>query len=232
MITVLAIDDDAAILTTLRTALRAHDYAVVTAPDGRTALQVGARVQPDVIVLDLGLPDVDGVTLIERLRVLSGAAIIVISGRQQTAEKIHALDAGADDYVTKPFPIDELLARIRAAVRRDRSELREPVVIGRYLVDVRNHVISSVPGSPVDAPTEVHLTPTEWSLLELLVSRPGQLVSQRHLLDVIRGPDARTGTAYLRQYMTQIRHKLEPDPARPRFLLTELGMGYRFRPGH
>ena len=218
-------------LRILRTELRAHGYEVVTATRARTAIEASARARPDVVVLDLGLPDMDGLAVIRSVRGWSEVPIIVISGRHETADKIEALDAGADDYITKPFDIEELLARIRASGRRDVRDSPQPVRIGEHIIDLHAHRIVKAAGTGGQTLEEVHLTATEWALLKLLVSHPGQLVRQDHLLHAIRGPDAPTGTAYLRQYMAQIRRKLEPDPSRPRFLLTELGMGYRFLPG-
>jgi two-component system KDP operon response regulator KdpE len=228
---VLVVDDEPTMLRILRIELRGHGYEVITANGGHKAIEVSARSRPDVVLLDLGLPDMDGLTVIRSIRAWSGVPIIVISGRPETSHKIDALDAGADDYITKPFNIDELLARIRASSRRDLRDISPPVQIGEHTVDLHAHTITKSSTSGDQASESVHLTATEWALLELLVSHPGQLVRQDHLLHAIRGPDAREDKAYLRQFMGQIRRKLEPDPSRPRFLLTELGMGYRFVPG-
>jgi two-component system KDP operon response regulator KdpE len=182
---------------------------------------------PDLVVLDLGLPDMDGVEVIRGLRGWTDVPIIVLSGRVGSADKVAALDAGADDYVTKPFGVDELLARIRAVTRRaGPTESSTPTVrIGRYTVDVANRTVHTIDGE-----TTARLTPTEWHLLEILVRNPGKLVSQRQLLQEVWGPRYETETHYLRQYMVQLRRKLEDDHAHPRHLLTEPAMGYRFRP--
>ena len=200
---------------------------MTTAADAAQALREAERGHPDLVVLDLGLPDMDGVDVIRRLRAWTTVPIIVLSGRAGSRDKVDALDAGADDYVTKPFGVDELLARIRAVTRRLATP-NAPVVVelGDFTVDLDRHVAHRT-----DAPeTLVHLTPTEWQLLALLVTNPGKLVSQRQLLQDVWGPTYLTETHYLRQYMAQLRRKLEPDPARPRHLLTEPGMGYRFQP--
>jgi two-component system, OmpR family, KDP operon response regulator KdpE len=184
------------------------------------------------VVLDLGLPDMDGVDVIRGLRGWTAVPIIILSGRSQSAAKVDALDAGADDYVTKPFNIDELLARLRAVTRRVPAGDDTPCVrIGDHLVDLQAHrVISAAATDAQRPPADLHLTPTEWQLLEQLIRNPGKLVSQRELLLKIWGPKYVDETHYLRQYMAQLRRKLEPDPARPRHLLTELGMGYRYQP--
>ncbi len=226
MTRILVVDDDPQILRALRINLRARQYAVDVAADGATALRVAASGRPDLVVLDLGLPDMDGVDVIGGLRGWTGVPIIVLSGRAGSGDKVAALDAGADDYVTKPFGIDELLARIRAVTRRTtHAESNPPAIrIGRYTVDLTDHTITAEDG------TEVRLTPTEWHLLEILARNPGKLISQRHLLQEVWGTRYERETHYLRQYMAQLRRKLEDDPAHPRHLLTEPGMGYRFRP--
>jgi two-component system, OmpR family, KDP operon response regulator KdpE len=223
MTRILVVDDEPQILRALRINLRARQYDVDIAADGVGALRAAASHQPDLVVLDLGLPDMDGAEVIRGLRGWTSAPIIVLSGRVGSADKVAALDAGADDYVTKPFGVDELLARIRAVTRRAVPNLggSPTVPIGRYTVDVASREIR---------PGEVRLTPTEWHLLEILLRNPGKLVSQRQLLHEVWGPQYQTETHYLRQYMAQLRRKLEEDPAHPRFLLTEPGMGYRFRP--
>jgi two-component system, OmpR family, KDP operon response regulator KdpE len=223
MTRILVVDDEPQIVRALRINLRARQYDVDVAADGAAALRAAASHQPDLVVLDLGLPDMDGVDVIHGLRGWTSAPIIVLSGRVGSADKVAALDAGADDYVTKPFGVDELLARIRAVTRRAVPNLGEaPMVpIGRYTVDLAEREIR---------PANVRLTPTEWHLLEILLRNPGKLVSQRQLLHEVWGPQYQTETHYLRQYMAQLRRKLEEDPAHPRFLLTEPGMGYRFRP--
>ena len=230
MTKVLVVDDEPTMLRILRVELRGHGYEVLTATGGHKAIEVTARSRPDVVLLDLGLPDLDGLTVIRGIRAWSGVPIIVVSGRPETSYKIDALDAGADDYITKPFNIDEILARIRASSRRDVRDISPPVQIGEHTVDLDAHTITKSLASADDASETVHLTATEWALLEELVSRPGQLVRQDHLLHAIRGLEAREDRAYLRQFMGQIRRKLEPDPSRPQFLLTEIGMGYRFVP--
>jgi two-component system KDP operon response regulator KdpE len=227
---VLIVDDEPQILRALRINLTARQYEVVTASDGGQALRVAAEERPDLVVLDLGLPDIDGVDVIRSLRGWTPVPIVVLSGRANSTEKVDALDAGADDYVTKPFSVDELLARIRAVTRRraapETGPDATPTRIGRYAVDLSRHS-AYVADEPEHG---VHLTRTEWQLLDRLVSNPGKLVSQRQLLQEVWGPTYLGQTQYLRQYMAQLRRKLEDDPARPRHLLTEPGMGYRFRP--
>jgi two-component system KDP operon response regulator KdpE len=216
----------------LRINLAARSYDVVTAADGRQALTTAAKALPDIVVLDLGLPDMDGIDVIRGLRGWTAVPIVILSGRSQSAAKVDALDAGADDYVTKPFNIEELLARLRAVTRRVPVGDEAPCVrIGDYLVDLQAHRVTSAAATDSHRPpVDLHLTPTEWQLLEQLVRNPGKLVSQQELLLTIWGPKYVEETHYLRQYMAQLRRKLEPDPARPRHLLTELGMGYRFQP--
>jgi two-component system, OmpR family, KDP operon response regulator KdpE len=234
MTRVLVVDDEPQILRALRINLAARSYDVVTAADGHAALAAAARTVPDIVVLDLGLPDMDGIDVIRGLRGWTAVPIIILSGRSQSAAKVDALDAGADDYVTKPFNVDELLARLRAVTRRVPLGDDTPRVrIGDHLVDLQAHRVTSATATATDGqppPADLHLTPTEWQLLEQLVRNPGKLVSQRELLLTIWGPRYVDETHYLRQYMAQLRRKLEPDPARPRHLLTELGMGYRYQP--
>jgi two-component system KDP operon response regulator KdpE len=226
---VLVVDDEPQILRALRVNLAARGYDVLTASTGRQALDATAHHHPDIVVLDLGLPDMDGVAVVHGLRGWTQTPIIILSGRSQSIAKVQALDAGADDYVTKPFNVDELLARIRAVGRRSTSSDEAPIVqIGATTVDLQEHRASTP--SP-DGPVDVRLTPTEWQLLETLVRNPGRLVSQRELIRAIRGPNYDDAAHYLRQFMAQLRRKLEPDPTRPRYLLTEPGMGYRFSPG-
>jgi two-component system KDP operon response regulator KdpE len=225
MTRVLIVDDEPQILRALRINLQARQYDVVTATDGAEALHAAAAHKPDLVVLDLGLPDVDGVEVIRNLRAWTPVPIVILSGRLDSAGKVDALDAGADDYVTKPFSVEELLARIRAVTRRLAStDTASPVRIGRHTVMVADRQVRTDDG------TLVHLTPIEWQLLEALVRHPGKLVSQRQLLQEVWGPTYRTQTEYLRQYLKHLRRKLEPDPAHPRHLLTEPGMGYRFQP--
>ncbi len=226
MTKVLIVDDEPQILRALRINLRARGYDVEVVPDGTSALKAAAAYHPDLIVLDLGLPDMDGVDVIRGVRGWTETPIIVLSGRAGSEDKVEALDAGADDYVTKPFGVDELLARMRAVTRRHSSvaEVTPIVRIGQFSVDIASHSVHGTDGS------EVRLTPTEWGLLSLLVRNPGKLVSQRQLLHEVWGPQYQSETNYLRQYMAQLRRKLEADPAHPRQLLTEPGMGYRFLP--
>jgi len=225
---VLVVDDEPQILRALRIMLQARHYEVTTAATGASALRAATTHPPDLVILDLGLPDVDGVDVIRSLREWTQIPIIILSGRMSSAAKIEALDAGADDYVTKPFSVEEFLARVRAVSRRVTSpEPPGDVELGRYLVqlaDRRISVLSGEEGEPV------HLTPTEWQLLELLIRNAGGLVSQRQLLHQVWGPTALAQSNYLRQYMKNLRRKLEADPARPRHLITEPGMGYRFEP--
>ena len=223
MTRVLVVDDEPQIVRALRINLRARHYDVDTAPDGVSALHAAARQRPDLVVLDLGLPDMEGTEVIRGLRGWTTVPIIVLSGRAGSADKVAALDAGADDYVTKPFGVDELLARIRAVTRRTQpaGEQNPVVTIGRHTVDFAARTIT-------DGESEVRLTPREWELLEHLVRHAGKLLTQHSLLQELWGPQYRTETNYLRQYMARLRRKLEADPARPRHLLTEPGMGYRF----
>ncbi len=223
---VLVVDDDRALARALAINLRAHGYDVALAHDGRAALTEVARTHPAVVVLDLGLPDLDGIEVLAGIRGWSAVPVIVLSARSTSAEKVEALDAGADDYVTKPFGMDELLARVRAAVRRGAppaTEKVEQVVTADFTVDLSAHRVLR-DGEPV------RLTPTEWSLLELLVRHSGKLVPQKQLLTEVWGPAYETETHYLRVYLAQLRRKLEPDSAHPRYLITEPGVGYRFEP--
>lgn len=197
---------------------------MLTAADGTGALRAAADGHPDVVVLDLGLPDLDGTEVIAGLRGWTSVPIIVLSARTDSTDKVQALDAGADDYVTKPFGMDELLARLRAAVRRTSAAagIEEPVIVtDAFTIDRAAKTVHRGSG-------EVHLTPTEWGILELLVRHPGRLVAQRQLLGEVWGPAYLKETHYLRVYLAQLRRKLEPNPSRPRYLITEPGMGYRF----
>jgi two-component system, OmpR family, KDP operon response regulator KdpE len=222
---ILVVDDEPQILRALRINLRARRYDVDVAADGGAALRLAASHHPDLVVLDLGLPDMDGVEVVRGLRGWTNVPIIVLSGRAGSQDKVAALDAGADDYVTKPFGVDELLARVRAITRRVVPTGETPIVeVGRYRVDLAARTVHS------EEAGDVRLTPTEWQLLEILLRHPGKLVSQRQLLHDVWGPQYQSETNYLRQYMAQLRRKLEVDPARPRHLLTEPGMGYRFQP--
>jgi two-component system, OmpR family, KDP operon response regulator KdpE len=223
---ILIVDDEPQILRALRINLHARQYEVSAAADGGHALRAATADRPDLVVLDLGLPDMDGVEVIRRLRDWTPVPIVVLSGRSGSRDKIEALDAGADDYVTKPFNIDELLARIRAVTRRRRPDGADdaPIRLNDRTVDLTHRSVRD------DAGTLIHLTKTEWHLLEVLLRSPGKLVSQRQLLQQVWGPTYQHETHYLRQYMAQLRRKLEPNPSRPRHLLTEPGMGYRYQP--
>jgi two-component system, OmpR family, KDP operon response regulator KdpE len=221
---VLVIDDEAPILRALKINLTARKYEVSTAVDGASGLAAMARDRPDVLILDLGLPDMDGTEVIRGVRGWTATPIIVLSAWGQESQKVAALDAGADDYVTKPFGMDELLARLRAAVRRASPAPDEPVVAaGDFTVDLAAKRVTR-------GGSDVRLTPTEWQLLEVLVRNSGRLVSQRQLLHEVWGPGYQTEGNYLRVFVAQLRRKLESDPSRPRYLVTEAGMGYRFQP--
>ncbi|MFI9009485.1 response regulator [Actinosynnema sp. NPDC053489] len=223
MTKVLVVDDEPQIVRALRINLSARGYSVLTAHDGTAALKAAAEGKPDVVVLDLGLPDVDGTEVIAGLRGWTTVPIIVLSARVDSADKVQALDAGADDYVTKPFGMDELLARLRAAVRRSAVAEGEDAVVetASFTVDLAAKKVRR------DG-VEVHLTPTEWGLLEILARNRGRLVAQKQLLQEVWGPAYAKETHYLRVYLAQLRRKLEPEPSRPRHLVTEPGMGYRF----
>ena len=221
---VLVVDDEPQLLRTLEITLRARRYDVRTAPSATAAIAAATAEPPDLVVVDLGLPDLDGTELVRRLRSWTSAPILVLSGRSDSGDKVEALDAGADDYVTKPFGMDELLARLRALGRRAAPAEDQPVVlVGRASVDLASRRVT------VDG-HDVRLTPTEWRLLEVLVRHPGELLSQRTLLAEVWGPGYETAQGNLRLYVGQLRKKLEPDPARPRHLLNEPGLGYRFEP--
>ena len=222
MTRVLVVDDEPQIVRALRINLRARGYEVDAAPDGRTALDLAARRHPDVIVLDLGLPDMEGAEVIRGLRGWTSVPIIVLTARHASEEKVETLDVGADDYVTKPFGMDELLARLRAAVRRAAPPEENAVVVtADFTVDL------AAKKATRDG-ADVRLTPTEWHVLETLVRNAGRLVSQQQLLREVWGPSYANETGYLRVYLAQLRRKLEADPSRPRHLITEPGMGYRF----
>jgi two-component system KDP operon response regulator KdpE len=223
---VLVVDDEPQIVRALVINLKARKYEVDAAPDGRTALELAASHHPDVVVLDLGLPDMDGVEVIRGLRGWTRVPILVLSARHSSDEKVEALDAGADDYVTKPFGMDELLARLRAAVRR-----AEPVGPGAddlTTVETEGFTVDLAAKKVNRGGRDVRLTPTEWHLLEVLVRNTGRLVGQKQLLQEVWGPSYGTETNYLRVYMAQLRRKLETDPSHPRHFITEPGMGYRF----
>jgi two-component system KDP operon response regulator KdpE len=244
---VLVVDDEPQILRALRINLRVREYEVHVAATGAEALQVASRYPPDLVILDLGLPDLDGVEVIQGLRGWTKAPIIVLSGRADSTDKVQALDAGADDYITKPFGVEELLARMRAAVRRTGAAEDLPTIrLGQVVVDLAAKRVTrqaAVPtgaspagGGPAGAggrapqPDDIRLTPTEWHLLEVLLRNPGKLLSRTQLLTEVWGPGYADATGNLRLYMAQLRRKLEPDPARPRWLITEPGMGYRYQP--
>jgi len=251
---VLVVDDEPQILRALRINLRVRDYDVHVAATGAEALEVAGRYPPDLVILDLGLPDLDGVEVIQGLRGWTKAPIIVLSGRADSVDKVEALDAGADDYITKPFGVEELLARMRAAVRRTGTVEDLPrIQLGHLVVDLAAKRVTrqaTVPtgggdqagvsqagaasgqaaaGAPAQA-DDIRLTPTEWHLLEVLLRNPGKLLSRNQLLTEVWGPGYADATGNLRLYMAQLRRKLEPDPARPRWLITEPGMGYRYQP--
>ncbi len=223
MTRVLVVDDEGPIARALAINLRARRYDVDVAPDGRTALELAASRNPDVVLLDLGLPDLDGTEVIAGLRGWTDVPIIVLSARQDSADKVAALDAGADDFVTKPFGMDELLARLRAAVRRG-----QPTAVAEAVVTTETFTVDLAAKRIVRDGADVRLTPTEWQVLEVLVRNAGRLVSQKQLLREVWGPAYERETHYLRVYVGQLRGKLEPEPSRPRYLLTEPGMGYRF----
>jgi two-component system, OmpR family, KDP operon response regulator KdpE len=257
---VLVVDDESPMLRALGTNLRARGYQVDLAPTGEEALQLAARHRPDAVILDLGLPGISGIEVIEGLRGWTTVPIIILSARGAEHDKVAALDAGADDYVTKPFGMDELLARLRAALRRIAPAPESALVeTPDFTVDLAAKKVTASVGSPTpaaatsrpeaDAATgrragvgpegggragvtgpegEVRLTPTEWGLVEVLVRNAGKLVSQRQLLRDVWGPQYGEETNYLRVHMAHIRRKLEPDPSRPRYFITEPGMGYRF----
>lgn len=220
---ILIADDDPQMLRALRITLGARGYEVVTASDGREALDAAISTHPDFVVIDLGMPGLTGLEVIEALRGWTQVPILVVSGRSESWDKVEALDAGADDYVTKPFSADELLARIRALSRRlPAAAADEPVVtFGDVTVDLSLRTVTRA-GAPV------RLTPTEWSMLEVLVRNPGKLVTRETLLREVWGPQFTTDTGYLRLYISQLRKKLEPEPSQPRYLLTDSGLGYRF----
>jgi two-component system KDP operon response regulator KdpE len=222
---VLVVDDEPQIRRALGVNLRARGFDVDLAETGERALDLAARHHPDVVVLDLGLPGMDGVEVIEGLRGWTQVPIIVLSVREGERDKVVALDAGADDYVTKPFGMDELLARLRAALRRA-SPADEDAVVATpdFTIDLAAKRVTNAAGE------EVRLTPTEWQIVEVLVRHSGKLVSQRQLLQEVWGPAYETETNYLRVFIAQVRRKLEPQPSRPRYFVTEPGMGYRFEP--
>lgn len=223
--TVLVVDDEPGLVRALAINLRAHGWEVVTAANGRAALDAVAASRPDVVVLDLGLPDLGGIEVIAGIRGWADVPIVVLSARQHGEDKVEALDAGADDYVTKPFAMNELMARLRAAVRRGRAASPEAATVesGDLRIDLaRKQVFREG--------IEVRLTPTEWAFLELLVENAGRLVSRERILHEVWGPGYHAETNYLRVYVAQLRRKLEADPAHPRHLITSPGLGYLFEP--
>jgi two-component system, OmpR family, KDP operon response regulator KdpE len=223
-IRVLAVDDEPPILRALATNLRARGYDVDLAATGEAALELASRHQPDVVILDLGLPGISGLEVIHGLRGWSSVPIVILSAREAQADKVAALDAGADDYVTKPFGMDELLARLRAALRRATPTLEAPVIdTDHFHIDLARKQITTAAG-------EARLTPIEWQLVEVLARNPGKLVTARQLLEEVWGPQYGTETNYLRVHFAHVRRKLEPEPSRPRYFITEPGMGYRFEP--
>jgi two-component system KDP operon response regulator KdpE len=222
---VLVVDDEPQIRRALGINLRARGYDVDLAETGEQGLELAARHHPDVVVLDLGLPGIDGVEVIQGLRGWSQVPVIVLSVREAEGDKVAALDAGADDFVTKPFGMDELLARLRAALRRAApAEEQAVIVTADFTIDLAAKRVVDSGGD------EVRLTPTEWQIVEVLVRHEGKLVAQKQLLQEVWGPEYETETNYLRVFMAQVRRKLEPEPGHPRYFFTEPGMGYRFVP--
>ncbi|HYN55931.1 MAG TPA: response regulator [Motilibacterales bacterium] len=221
MTRILIIEDEPALARALAITLNARGYETDVAVTGAAGLDLAASSHPDLILLDLGLPDLDGMTILNAVRGWSQVPVVVLSARQTSHDKVAALDAGADDYVSKPFAMDELLARIRAATRRAASAESDPVVVTEtFTIDLAARLVTR-DGQPV------RLTPTEWRLLEILARNAGRIVTQKELLRELRGPDLDRESHYLRVYLAQLRRKLEPDPARPRHLLTDPGIGYR-----
>jgi len=222
MTRILVVDDDVQIVRALDINLRAHGYDVVMAATGEAALTSAAASTPDLVIVDLGLPGLDGIDVIRGLRGWTTVPIIVVSAREGDTSKVAALDAGADDYVTKPFSITELLARVRASLRRHQPVADDPIV------ETSDFVVDFVSRRVTRNGAAVHLTPTEWSIVEYLVRHPGRLVTQRQLLQRVWGPQYENETNYLRVHMAAIRRKLEPTPGQPRYFLTDPGVGYRF----
>lgn len=221
---VLAVDDDPAILRTLSINLRARDYEVETAGDGRSALQIVDERMPDVVLLDLGLPDLDGIAVLTRLRAFTEVPVIVVSARTEPDDKVEALDLGADDFVTKPFSIEELLARVRVVTRR--STVSEPALV----VEAGGLRLDVTESRATRDGVEVHLTPIEWKIVDVLVRKQGRLVRQTELLRAVWGPGFERQSNYLRVHLASIRRKVEADPSRPALFVTEPGIGHRFQP--
>ena len=219
---ILCVDDEAPILRALAANLRAREYKVDLAATGEEALVLATRHHPDAVILDLGLPGLSGIEVIHGLRAWTHVPIIVLSARDAESEKVAALDAGADDYVTKPFGMGELLARVRAALRRNQPADEEAVVVTPdFVIDLAAKRVANADGV-------VRLTPTEWHLVEVLVRHAGKLVTSRKLLQDVWGPQYGEETNYLRVHLAHVRRKLEPEPSRPRYFHTEPGLGYRF----
>lgn len=221
---VLVADDDAQLARALAITLGARGYDVVVARDGRAAVDAVITERPDIVMLDLGMPRLDGIAVLEAIRGWAAVPVLVLSGRTDAADKVEALDAGADDYVTKPFQMDELLARLRALGRRaiPPSETTPVVRIGDLVVDLVAKQVATPSGPPI------RLTPTEWRLLEVFLANPGTLLTREMLLSQVWGPRHGSDSGYLRLFVAQLRRKLEPDPGNPRYFVTEAGMGYRF----
>ncbi len=220
---VLVVDDDLPILRAMRANLRARGFQADLAESGEQALILAARHHPDVVILDLGLPEMSGIAVIHGLRGWTNVPIIVLSARGAERDKVDALDAGADDYITKPFGMDELFARLRAALRRRAPAEATAVVVSTpdFVVDLAAKTVSS-------NGAEIRLTPIEWGIVEILVRNTGKLVSQSQILTTVWGPQFAEATNYLRVHLAHIRRKLEPEPSRPVYFITEPGMGYRF----
>lgn len=226
---ILIADDDPQLLRALRITLGARGYEILAASDGAKAIAIATENPPDLVLLDLGMPELGGIDVIHGIRGWSDAPILVVSGRTSAAEKVDALDAGADDYVTKPFSIEELLARIRALTRRVPQHEAEAIrTLGDVTVDLAARVVSR---RHADETTAIRLTPTEWQVLELLLRNPGKLVTRQTMLTTIWGSEHVSDSGYLRLYMSQLRKKIEPDPSHPIYLITEPGMGYRLESG-
>ena len=226
---VLIVDDEPQILRALVLSLTHHGFEVSTAADARTALRLASTTAPDLLLLDLGLPDFDGLEVIRQLRLSDpDLPVVVLSARSGGPDKIVALDLGAIDYVTKPFDMNELLARVRAILRRTTAQPRPRTVeLGAVHIDLDTHLVVRTSD---DGPETIHLTPTEWRMVEVLLAKPGSLVTTKEMLTALRGAPGNTDNSYLRVFMAQLRRKLEREPSRPVYFITEPGMGYRFRP--
>jgi two-component system KDP operon response regulator KdpE len=225
MIRALVVDDEPPIVTALRASLEARGYDVLSAGTGKDGLRMLSSAEPDIVILDLGLPDMEGAEVLRRLRAFSEVPVVILTVREEQAEKVVALEAGADDYVTKPFAMEELMARLRAVLRRAGPEVRtDPVVRFRDIeVDLSRQLVRK-------KDRIVHLTPTEYRLLEAMITNPGKLLTHRWLLARVWGPGYETESQYLRVYVAQLRKKIEDDPATPRWILTDPGIGYRWSP--